>query len=316
MSIGLLTGVLSGVVWGLIFIAPMALPDYSAVQLTWGRYFSFGVVTVFFLLWGGVWKKVLLLSKRDWFKALELTLWGNILYYLVISIAVQRIGGALTGAFIGLLPLLVSIISNIQAGQQKISWRRLSPALLLLLMGLGLLYREELAQINQLLNRGTEVWIGTICAILALSSWTIYALRNANYLKNHPQIDNAQWTAAQGLVTLLLMLLALPIILGVIPAHAPPNLHNGHYWAWMLALGLCASWLGLWFWNITARHLPTMIAGQMIVFETIFAFLYSFIFRGVMPNALTFLGMFLLIAGVCWGLMIIHTHDHKGASAP
>jgi hypothetical protein len=48
----------------------------------------------------------------------------------------------------------------------------------------------------------------------------------------------------------------------------------------MLTLGLCASWLGTLLWNRASSLLPTPLVGQLIVFETLAAFAYAFIWRG------------------------------------
>jgi drug/metabolite transporter (DMT)-like permease len=70
----------------------------------------------------------------------------------------------------------------------------------------------------------------------------------------------------------------------------------------MLAIGLFASWLGTLCWNEASQRLPTRIAGQLIVFETLAALSYAFILRGRAPEPTTLLGVALLVAGVVWAL--------------
>ena len=70
----------------------------------------------------------------------------------------------------------------------------------------------------------------------------------------------------------------------------------------MLAIGLFASWLGTLCWNEASQRLPTRIAGQLIVFETLAALAYAFMLRGRAPEAATLLGVALLVAGVVWAL--------------
>ena len=48
--------------------------------------------------------------------------------------------------------------------------------------------------------------------------------------------------------------------------------------------------------------LPTTLAGQLIVFETLSALSYAFMLRGTWPAPLTLGGVALLIAGVAWAL--------------
>jgi drug/metabolite transporter (DMT)-like permease len=70
----------------------------------------------------------------------------------------------------------------------------------------------------------------------------------------------------------------------------------------MLAIGLFASWLGTLCWNEASQRLPTTLAGQLIVFETLSALAYAFALRGRAPEALSVVGIVLLIAGVAWAL--------------
>jgi drug/metabolite transporter (DMT)-like permease len=48
--------------------------------------------------------------------------------------------------------------------------------------------------------------------------------------------------------------------------------------------------------------LPTSLAGQLIVFETLAALLYAFIWRGAMPGTLVIAGIVLLCIGVMLGM--------------
>ena len=72
----------------------------------------------------------------------------------------------------------------------------------------------------------------------------------------------------------------------------------------MLAVGLLASWLGTLFWNEASQRLPTSLAGQLIVFETLAALAYVFMLRGQAPGPVTLVGIALLMAGVVWALRV------------
>ena len=72
----------------------------------------------------------------------------------------------------------------------------------------------------------------------------------------------------------------------------------------MLAIGLFASWLGTLCWNAASQRLPTALAGQLIVFETLAALSYALALRGQWPEGLTLIGVALLVAGVAWALRV------------
>ena len=70
----------------------------------------------------------------------------------------------------------------------------------------------------------------------------------------------------------------------------------------MAAIGLFASWLGTLCWNEASQRLPTTLAGQLIVFETLAALAYAFALRGSAPAPRALAGIALLVAGVIWAL--------------
>jgi drug/metabolite transporter (DMT)-like permease len=78
----------------------------------------------------------------------------------------------------------------------------------------------------------------------------------------------------------------------------------GVFVALMAAIGLFASWLGTLCWNEASQRLPTALAGQLIVFETLAALSYAYLLRGEMPPPLTLIGVALLVGGVMSALRI------------
>jgi drug/metabolite transporter (DMT)-like permease len=74
------------------------------------------------------------------------------------------------------------------------------------------------------------------------------------------------------------------------------------YLSLMFILGFFASWLGTLFWNQASQRLPTSLAGQLIVFETLSALLYAYLWRATSPGWLSTVGIGLLMAGVVLGV--------------
>jgi drug/metabolite transporter (DMT)-like permease len=144
-----------------------------------------------------------------------------------------------------------------------------------------------------------------------VACWTWYPIRNADWLRAHSDRSPRAWATAQGLVTLPMALLGL----AVLPLLQSTGLLSAAFvlplgprpWAFvglMLAVGLCASWLGTLCWNEASQRLPTTLVGQLIVFETLSALAYAFMLRGRPPEALTLAGIALLVAGVIWALRV------------
>ena len=87
LTIGVAAALAAGLMWGLVFVAPLLLPDYPATLLTFGRYLAFGLVTLP-IAW---WQRAALkrLTRADWWLAIKLSLVGNIIYYLALSAAIR-----------------------------------------------------------------------------------------------------------------------------------------------------------------------------------------------------------------------------------
>src|SRR6202012_20575 len=90
------------------------------------------------------------------------------------------------------------------------------------------------------------------------------------------------------------------------PALAAPRWQT--FWAVNLVLAIGASWLGNGLWNAAAKRLPLTLSGQMIVFETLFALVYGFIYDGRLPRGLEIAAIALLLIGVSWSVSL-HSRD-------
>ena len=90
MISGVLYALLAGLMWGLIFVGPLIVPDYPAVLQSMGRYLALGLIALP-LAWLGR-ARLRQLSRQDWWTALALTLVGNVVYYICLASAIQRTG--------------------------------------------------------------------------------------------------------------------------------------------------------------------------------------------------------------------------------
>jgi len=145
---------------------------------------------------------------------------------------------------------------------------------------------------------------GLLLAIGAVVCWTWYPMRNADWLRAHADRNPRSWATAQGLMTLPLAVLGYGALWiwssfgGDIGLSMPFGPTPQRYVLLMLAVGLLASWVGTLCWNEASQRVPTALAGQLIVFETLSALGYALLLRGVWPDALTLAGIALLVAGV------------------
>ncbi|RDZ29338.1 DMT family transporter [Lysobacter silvisoli] len=310
MLIGTLYALLAGLIWGLVFVGPLLLPEYPAALQSVGRYLAFGLIALP-LAWLDR-AALRQLSRADWIEALKLSAVGNLLYYLCLAGAIQRAGGPLPTMIIGTLPVLIAIAANRRNAQRdgRLPWARLLPSLLLIGAGIACVNQVEL---QALLHEGSgdlrRYASGGLLALGALACWTWYPLRNADWLRAHPGRNPRTWATAQGLATLPLALVGYAVLWSALGLSGSdfPMPFGPRPWFFvglMAAIGLLASWVGTLCWNEASQRLPTALAGQLIVFETVFALAYAFVLRGSLPPLLILVGIALLIGGVVWALRI------------
>ena len=65
-----------------------------------------------------------------------------------------------------------------------------------------------------------------------------------------------------------------------------------------VATGIGSAWVATYLWNIASQRLSASMCGQLIVSETIFALVYSFIWDGRAPSAMQLVACLLFVAGI------------------
>ncbi|PWC18344.1 EamA family transporter [Brenneria roseae subsp. roseae] len=308
----MLTGVFfalsAGLMWGLIFVGPVIVPEYPAALQSTGRYLAFGLIAIP-LAWLDR-HRLRQLSRQDWFEALKLTAIGNLLYYFCLASAIQRTGAPVSTMIIGTLPVVISVTANLLYSKRdgRIAWRRLAPGLILIVAGLICVNIAEL--------KGSEapldLWrylSGIVLAFISVACWTWYPLRNARWLREHVDKTPTTWATAQGLVTLPLAMLGYLLVCTHLALTRegfalPFGPRPAVFIPLMIAIGLFCSWLGTLCWNEASQRLPTVLVGPLIVFETLAGLTYSFMIRQSWPPLLTLCGVGCLVAGVIYAMRV------------
>lgn len=310
MWTGTLYALAAGLMWGIVFVGPLLLPEYPAALQSVGRYLAFGLIALP-LAWMDR-GALRLLSRVDWIEALKLAAIGNLLYYVCLAGAIQRAGAPLPTMIIGTLPVVIAISANLRDHRRdgRLPWLRLLPSLLLIAAGIACVNRVELQALRADPDADPMRYLqGAALAVIAVACWTWYPLRNADWLRAHPDRNPRTWATAQGVATLPLALAGYALLWGGMHLAGsgfdmPFGPRPWFFVGLMLAIGLFASWLGTLCWNAASQRLPTALAGQLIVFETLAALGYAFALRGRWPEPLTLAGIALLIGGVMWAVRV------------
>jgi drug/metabolite transporter (DMT)-like permease len=298
MLYGILAGLAAGALWGLVFIAPRALPDVGSSEVALGRYvfFAVGALISLPLMWRNV-RSVL--SGERLAMGFLLSLLGYSLYYVLLVGAVREAGITVSSLIIGLLPVTIALGSR-----EKVRRKGLfRSALALIILGVLLLNLEGLRSMETLFPPGSKPLKGVMLSFLALACWTSFAVLNSRYLKRH-RINSLAWGNLLGILSCLgiLIWILLTGLSGGLPAWTESQPILRHYLIWSAVLGLGATWLATWLWNRASHDLPTSLSGQLIVSETVFALLFGFIWESRLPTFLEGLSIVTLICGVLVGI--------------
>ncbi|WP_017464090.1 DMT family transporter [Dyella ginsengisoli] len=285
-------GMAAGAIWGLVFLAPALLHGFTPLELTTGRYTAYGALALALL--APRWRVATgALGRREWLGLAGLGLVGNVVYFVLLSSAVQLGGIAITSLVVGFLPVTVTVIGSRDHG--AVPLRRLLPSIALCIAGAVCIGWQALLPSGY--ASGTRALLGLLCATGALAAWTWYAVSNSRWLARLHDISAHDWSLLTGVVTGALALALVPFaLLGDTARHASVDwLRFGGISA---ALALLASITGNALWNRMSRLLPLTLVGQMILFETLFALIYGFAWEHRLPTTLEALAFVLLVTGV------------------
>lgn len=311
MGIGVLCALLAGAMWGMVFIAPRALPAFSPWELTLGRYLAYGVIAAVAAapILPRIARKI---TRADCLALVMQSCSGNLVYFVFVAFGVQLAGVAPTSLIVGILPITVTMLGRRDHGAVPLS--RLIWPLLVVAAGIACinvdLFGHESATAATNVRPVWQRIAGIACAVGALCSWTWYAVDNARYLQRNPHFSSNEWSAlygiSSGILSAALTLVAL-LAVGTSWMHAGGRAWST-FWAVNAAVALGASLIGNNLWNIASRRLPLTLSGQMIVFETLFALAYGFVYDDRWPRPFEIAAIALLIAGVGWSVRL-HAND-------
>lgn len=222
-----------------------------------------------------------------------LALTGNTLYYLLLSSAVQLGGIAMTSLVIGFLPVAVTIIGS--RDRNAVPLHKLAFSLLLCAAGTICIGWQAVA-LPAPGSVATQA-AGLLCAIGALISWTSYAIGNSRWLNRLDDISVHDWNLLTGIVTGAQVLVLIPISL-VLTTTPHSELAWAQFAGVSIGVAVLASIVGNILWNRMSRLLPLTLVGQMILFETLFALIYCFLWEQRLPTLLETTAFVLVASGV------------------
>lgn len=265
MLTGILAGLAAGALWGLVFVAPRMVAGYSSVDLTSGRFAAYGLVAVAVMALSLRTRR--LPTFRQALSALGMSVLGFTGYYLLLVLAIRDAGTEVPTLIIGTIPLWVMLLGK----PRGLRWAALVPGLVLTAAGLALMMGSSHGGGA---GDGGQYLRGIALAVASMLCWTAFAILNSAWLKRHPEVNATDWANWLGVATGLGALLLW--------AAAPGK---GLFVLLCVATGFGSAWLATVLWNVASQRLSASLCGQLIVSETLFALLYSFLWDGHWPSA-------------------------------
>ena len=106
--------------WGMVFIAPRALPAFSPWELTLGRYLAYGVIAAIAAapILPRIARKI---TRADCLALVTQSCSGNLVYFVFVAFGVQLAGVAPTSLIVGILPITVTMLGRRDHGAVPLS---------------------------------------------------------------------------------------------------------------------------------------------------------------------------------------------------
>ena len=174
---GISAGLAAGALWGLVFVVPRMTQGLSSVDLTAGRFVSYGAMAA--LVMGLTWRAHSWPTAQQALAALGMSVLGATAYYLLLALAIHHAGTEVPTLIIGTIPIWVMLLGK--------------PLVLMMKATLGAPVMGGVVGVN--------FWWGVALATAAMLCWTAFAILNAAWLKRHPEVSATEWTNWLGIAT-------------------------------------------------------------------------------------------------------------------
>ena len=212
------------------------------------------------------------------------------IYHALWIWSVSLNGAAIAVVLIYLFPTFVAIGARFMFGEQLRTVQVIG--LLLSLIGMALLvklYDPEQIKLN---------WLGIVVGLTTAVLQAFYVLYTQKAVRTVNPWASLGITMATGSMTLLVMLLAAPLVVG--QAAAPGIFQVGDLTAWLilLALAIGPTLGGYALFNLSLQHIPASTGGLILVLEAPTASAIAILFLGEQLVALQYAGMVFIFVSI------------------
>jgi drug/metabolite transporter (DMT)-like permease len=305
---GLIYAICACFIWGFLFIIPDFMGEFTSFEIVVGRFFVFGLISSMIVMRGKVKNKGLFSYPFSiWLKASLFSLASTFGSYLFLTLAVRRISPSICALLFGISPITIALYGNWK--EKECSYKKFIIPFSLISVGLVCINIPYLKLEEAPLN----FFLGLFCCFFGLAAWSWYVAENSRFLKRNPAISSSTWSTLVGATTFFWVVIFVTVFAlfqnDFFDIHklmtVGPSMST--FFMGSLFLGIFCSWIAYFFWNKASTLLPLSFVGQLLLFETFFGVLLSFVVRKHIPVVLEFIGMTLLLSAVLFnmrGLML------------
>ena len=288
-------------IWGFIFVIPQFMTGFSSLEVTLGRYLFYSTISSLVFIKSFL-QGTCHFHRPIWIKALLFSLVSTIGYYTFLVLALRYSSPAICALILGISPITIALYGN--SRQKEVAFKSLIAPSLLILLGLIIINTPHLES-----SSSPSCYIlGLLFCILALISWSWYVVANSRFLKCHPEVRSSDWSTLIGVATIFWVIAFAAILI----VFFEDQLHMEKYFIFndelkrfligSAVLGLVCSWVGAFLWNKASFYLPVSLAGQLTIFETIFAVLFVFLITQSLPSPIEGIGIAILFAAIAYAI--------------
>jgi drug/metabolite transporter (DMT)-like permease len=272
--------VLAGTCWGSSYAVVELIDGANPMLVTGARFALFGAVAAVLLRTSGGFRNI------PWRIAVLHAVGGSVGLYLSEVTAISLAGAGPTIAVVGSIPVVYALVGARRDGAPV---RPLAPSVALTVAAHVIIHRDAWPTDG----RGVEeVLLGLAVASLGVVGFCAYASHSTDHLRSRPDIGPERWSSAIGVASGLCAVPLLAVgLLGGLPTD-PGSLLTVAFF-----LAVVPSWLATSLWNRAVVDVPRALAGQLLVFEPLSAFVFVHLVSGAVPGPTLVIGELLLLAG-------------------
>ncbi len=289
----------AGAAWGVSFLAPHVLVDSDATTISLYRFLFFALFSVFSLFYRR--NHLPKIEVIDLGRATLYSLLGYSFYYFLLSFSVKNAGAPFATLMIGLLPVTILLFAI-----PRFEFRHLFLPLMLVLSGILFIACESYSGPGIFDVSPLGRVLGMLSALAALGCWTIFSIQNSKFIQLKTEWSPLDWSSFIGFfsgVTAIILFICshgLSALTVFCENFTTPVL------LWTFFMGVVGAWGATGLWNYASRILPAATVGQLLVFESIFGLLFTFIYDKRMPTLFESLAILFLMSGAFLGVRAIN----------